>query len=154
MVSSSRIEMEKFNGQNFELWKLKMEDILVDREQWTMVFPGTQPIGMLTEEWEKLKRRERSMICLCLADSVWLNVSGEDSAKKLWEKMGSLYQSNSLVNKLFLINKLYLLRMSDGSSMIEHLNVFNTILSQLSSVDIKITEEEKCNPIMFFSRLP
>jgi hypothetical protein len=34
--------------------------------------------------------------------------------------------------------------MSDGISMTEHLNVFNTILSQLSSVDIKITEEEKC----------
>jgi hypothetical protein len=50
----------------------------------------------------------------------------------------------SLVNKLFLKNKLYLLRMSDGSSVTEHLNVFNTIISQLSFVDIKITEEEKC----------
>jgi hypothetical protein len=25
-----RIESEKFNGQNFELWKLKIEDLLVD----------------------------------------------------------------------------------------------------------------------------
>jgi hypothetical protein len=30
MASSSRIEIEKFNGQNFDIWKLKMEDILVD----------------------------------------------------------------------------------------------------------------------------
>jgi hypothetical protein len=50
----------------------------------------------------------------------------------------------SLLNKLFLRNKLYLLSMSDGSSVTEHLNAFNTIISQLSSVDIKITEEEKC----------
>jgi hypothetical protein len=28
--------------------------------------------------------------------------------------------------------------------MTEHLNAFNTIISQLSFVDIKITEEEKC----------
>jgi hypothetical protein len=144
MASSSRIEIEKFNGQNFELWKLKMEDLLVDREQWTTVCPGTQPTGMSTEEWEKLERRERSMIQLCLADSVLLNVSGEDSTKKLWDKLGSLYQSKSLVNKLFLRKKLYLLRMSDGSSVTEHLNVFNTVLIQLSSVDIKITDEEKC----------
>jgi hypothetical protein len=34
--------------------------------------------------------------------------------------------------------------MSDGSSVTEHLNVFNTMVSQLSSVDINITEEEKC----------
>jgi hypothetical protein len=34
--------------------------------------------------------------------------------------------------------------MSDCSSVTENLNVFNTVLSQLSSVDIKITDEEKC----------
>jgi hypothetical protein len=36
MESNSRIEIEKFNGQNFELWKLKIEDLLVDREQWVV----------------------------------------------------------------------------------------------------------------------
>jgi hypothetical protein len=36
--------VEKFNGKSFELWKLKMEDILVDREQWMAVDPGTAPI--------------------------------------------------------------------------------------------------------------
>jgi hypothetical protein len=43
MESSSRIEIEKFNSKNFELWKLKMEDLLVDKEQWIIVDPGTQP---------------------------------------------------------------------------------------------------------------
>jgi hypothetical protein len=68
-----------------------MEDILVGREQWTVVCPGKQTTGMSREEWEKLERRARSKIQLCLADSVLLNVSGEDSAKKLWDKMGILY---------------------------------------------------------------
>ena len=31
MASNGKIEIEKFNGQSFELWKLKMEDLLVDR---------------------------------------------------------------------------------------------------------------------------
>jgi hypothetical protein len=30
MESSSRIEIEKLNGHNFELQKLKIEDLLVD----------------------------------------------------------------------------------------------------------------------------
>jgi hypothetical protein len=88
MASNSRIEIEKFNGQNFELWNLKIEDLLVDREQWVVVFPGTIPIGMSMKEWEKLERRERSTIRLCLADLILLNVSGEDSTKKLWDKLG------------------------------------------------------------------
>ena len=32
VTSNSRVEIKKFNGQNFVLWKLKMEDILVDKE--------------------------------------------------------------------------------------------------------------------------
>jgi hypothetical protein len=69
------------------------------------------------------------MIRLCLSDSVLLNISREDTTKKMWDKLGSLYQSKSLVNKLFLEKKLYLLRMSERSSITEHLNVFNTIIS-------------------------
>ena len=53
--------------------------------------PGTKPTGVSTEDWEKLDRKARSMIHLCLLDSVLLNVSGEDSVKKLWEKLGNLY---------------------------------------------------------------
>eukprot|EP00253_Pinus_taeda_P016370 PITA_16370 len=65
-------------------------------------------------------------------------------AKALWDKLGTLYQSKSLVNKLFLQKKMYNLRMKDGDSVTEHLNAFNTVVSQLSSFDIKISDEDKC----------
>jgi hypothetical protein len=32
MERSYRIDIENFNSKNFELWKLKMEDLLVDKE--------------------------------------------------------------------------------------------------------------------------
>jgi hypothetical protein len=169
MTNSSRIEIEKFNSKNFELWKLKMEDLLVDKEQWIVVDPGTQPIGtsststqatgtqptstqttstpttgMSKEDWEKLDRRARSTIRLFLADSVLLNVSREYTTKELWDKLGNLYQLKSLVNKMFLRKKLYHLRMEDGDSVTEHLNAFNTLVSQLVSVNITIAEEDKC----------
>ena len=94
--------------------------------------------------WDKLDRKVRSTIHLCLSDLILLNVFGEDIAIKLWEKLGNLYQSKSLVNKLFLQNKLYYLRMEDGESMKEHLNAFNTLVSHLNSIDIKMGEEDKC----------
>ena len=65
MVINSRIEIEKFNGHNFELWKLKMEDLLVDQEQWIVVDLGTKPTRMSRDDWDKLERRERSTIILC-----------------------------------------------------------------------------------------
>jgi hypothetical protein len=113
MSINSKIEIKKFNGLNFELWKFKNENILVDQEQWAAVCRGTILTSMSKEEWEKLERRTRIMIRLYLANSILLNVLGEYSTKKLWDKLGILYQSKSLVNKLFLRNKLYLWRMSD-----------------------------------------
>ena len=49
MESGGKIEIEKFNGQSFELWKLKMEDLLVDKDQWIAVYPGTKPTKMSHE---------------------------------------------------------------------------------------------------------
>jgi len=101
MESSSKINIGKFNGQRFEFWKLKMEDIFVDKEQWVIVDPGTTPTGMLMKDWMKLDRKEKSTIQLCLSNSMLLNVWGEATTKELWDKLGALYQSKSLVNKIF-----------------------------------------------------
>eukprot|EP00253_Pinus_taeda_P030467 PITA_30467 len=108
MASSGKIEIKKFNGQSFELWKLKMEDLLVDKDQRVTVDPG------------------------------------EAMAKALWDKLGTFYQSKSLVNKLFLRKKIYNLRMKDRSLVTEHLNAFNIVVNQLAFVDIKISDEDKC----------
>jgi len=144
MARSGKIKIEKFNGQSFELWKLKMEDLLVDKDQWIGVDPGTKPTGVSDEEWKKLDQKIKSTIRLCVSDLVMLNVLREATAKALWDKLGTLYQSKSLVNKLFLWKKLYNLRMKDGDSVAEHLNTFNTVVSQLLSIDIKISDEDKC----------
>ena len=71
-------------------------------------------------------------------------MSEEATTKNLWKKLGKLDHSKSLINKLFLRKKLYNLRMRDGDSMVENLNAFNTMVSQLVSVEIKISDEDKC----------
>eukprot|EP00253_Pinus_taeda_P005842 PITA_05842 len=77
MVSSGNIEIEKFNGESFELWKLKMEDLLVDKDQWITVDPSTKPTGVTDEEWKKLDRKAKSTIRLCVSDSVLLMYQGK-----------------------------------------------------------------------------
>ena len=109
-----------------------------------MVDLGTKPTGVSDEECKMLDQKEKNTIELRVSYSVLLNVLGEAIMKALWDKLGTLYQSKSLVNKLFLQKKLYNLRMKDGDSVTKHLNAFNIVVSQLSSVDIKISDEDKC----------
>ena len=91
MASNSKMEIEKFNGKSFELWKLKMEDLLVERDQWIAVDLGMAPIGTSADDWKNMDPKAKSTIRLCLSDSVLLNVSEEATAKDLWEKLGKLY---------------------------------------------------------------
>ena len=73
-----------------------------------------------------------------------MNVFGEDSAVNIWEKLGSLYQSKSLVNKIFIQKKLFHLRMDENDTVIEHLNVYNTLVSHINFVGIRMANEDKC----------
>jgi hypothetical protein len=121
-----------------------MEDLLVERDQWVAVDPSTAPTRMLVDDYKKLDWKAKSTIRLCLSDSILLNVSGEATTKELWDKLGNLYQSKSLVNKLFMRKNMYNLRMRDGDSMTKHLNAFNIVVIQLLSIEIKISDEDKC----------
>ena len=50
MANDEKIEIEKFNGQSFELWKLEMQDLLVDKDKWISVDMGTKPTAMSDED--------------------------------------------------------------------------------------------------------
>jgi hypothetical protein len=75
MASNLKMDIEKFNGQIFELWNLKMEDLFVEKYQWSMVDPCTTPTRTSIDDWKKLDWKAKSTIRLCLSNLVLLNVS-------------------------------------------------------------------------------
>jgi hypothetical protein len=121
-----------------------MEDFLVDRDHWISVDPGTTPTRTSANDWKNFDRKAKSIIRLCLSDSILLNVSEEVTTKDLWDKLGKLYHYKSLVNKLFLRKQFYNLRMRDRDAVAEPLNAFNIVVSHSESVEIKISDEDKC----------
>jgi hypothetical protein len=71
-------------------------------------------------------------------------VSGEDTTKELWDKLGDWYQSNALINKVFLWKNFYNLRMKNKDLVTHNLYTFNIVVIQLFFVDINISNEHKC----------
>ena len=49
--------------------------------------------------------------------------------------------SKSLMNKLLLKKKLYGLKMAEGSTLDQHINMFNHIISYMNRVEVKFEEE-------------
>jgi hypothetical protein len=85
------MKINNFNGQSFESWKLKMEDLLVERDQWIAMDLGTMPTKNSIDDWKRLDRKAKRTIQLCVSDSVLLNVSEEATAKYLWDTLGKFY---------------------------------------------------------------
>ena len=59
----------------------------------------------------------------------------------LMKALSSMYEKPLANNKVQLIKKLFNLKMVEGSPMAQHLNEFNTITNQLSSVEIDFDDE-------------
>ena len=71
------------------------------------------------------------------------NMIDEETTTGLWSRLETLYMTKGLSNKLYLKKQLYGLRMKEGTTVLEHLNFFKKIISELLAVDVMIDEEDK-----------
>ena len=60
--------------------------------------------------------------------------------------------SRTLTTKLYLKQKLYGLKMQEGSDLAEHINVFNQVVADLGNVEVKVDDEDKA--IILLCSLP
>ena len=57
------------------------------------------------------------------------------------DTLDRLYEKPSSSNKLFIMKILFNMKMSEGGSVADHLNDFNTVTNQLSSVKVDFDDE-------------
>ena len=95
---------------------------------------------MSNDEWDILDRKALGSIQLCLAPSVAFNITKVKMTEDLMKTLATLYEKPSTSNKVFLMKHLFNMKMAEGGYVIDHLNEFNTITSQLSSVCINFNE--------------
>ena len=60
-----------------------------------------------------------------------------------------MYEKSSAMNKVYLMQRLFNLQMSEGGSVASRINEFNMIVSQLSSVDINFEYKIKALILMY-----
>jgi hypothetical protein len=106
-MQSAKFKIEKFNGKNnFEIWKVKMHDLLMQQGAVKVLLGKVkQPASITNDDWDEMDGRALSVIRLCLADDVLFNIFTENTTVGLWSKLESLYMMKYLTNKIFLEKK-------------------------------------------------
>uniref|UniRef100_A0A2N9EJ65 protein-serine/threonine phosphatase n=1 Tax=Fagus sylvatica TaxID=28930 RepID=A0A2N9EJ65_FAGSY len=105
------------------------------------LFWGRKPEDMEDAEWTLLDRQVLGVIRLTLSRTVAHNVVKEKTTAELMTALCGMYEKPSANNKVHLMKKLFNLKMAEGTAVAQHLNEFNTITNQLSSVEIEFDDE-------------
>ena len=96
---------------------------------------------MKDEEWILFDRQVLVVIRLTLSRSIAHNVVKEKITVNLLKELSGMYEKLSASNKVHLMKKLFNLKMVENALVAQHLNEFNTITNQLSSVEIDFDYE-------------
>ena len=76
-----KYEIEKFNGNNFSLWKMKIKVVL--RKNNCLKAIGEKPIELIDDKWNEIDGNTISDLYLALEDEVLSNVAEKKTAKEI-----------------------------------------------------------------------
>ena len=151
--SATKFEVKKFNGKGIISFLAKEGEAVAGATGSSQDLSGnvSKTCRYADEDWEEMDLKSTSTIQLYFADEVMYNVMDEETVTRLWSSLKILYMTKNLSNKLYLKKQLYGLHMNEGTTLLEHLNFFNEIISELLAIDVKIKEEDKA--LIFLSSL-
>jgi len=105
---------------------------------------------MSQTDWELLGRQALGVVKLTLAKNVAYNIVNENTTYGLI--LSNMYEKTFASNKVFLICQLVNTKMQEGTTVIDHVNEFNSLLLRLVSMDIKF--EDRVQVLLLLSSLP
>lgn len=101
-------------------------------------------------EFMKLDGKASSLIRLPLVKDILFHVSEDETTKNVWSKLQSMYLSKSLTNKLVVKQKLFMLRMNEGTELEAHLNyVKKVIYEMMVDKDFNLKEKDLCLILLY-----
>ena len=152
-VEDNRLRIEKFGGQNFRYWMMQIEDYLYQKDLFLpLQGEAGKPEKMDDDKWKVLDRKALATIRLNLHQHVTYNVSHATTTKELMEALEALYEKPSASNKVYLMKKLFNLKMQQGARVADFLNEFQAVVQQLAAVDLKFDNEIQA--LLLLSCLP
>ena len=116
---SASIRNDRFNGENFHLWKFKVQMVLEDKELWGIVSGDERgPVGTYVteaqkERYRKQARKTLATICLSLGDNQLSLVRSSQNAQEAGNRLEDHHQVKSLANKLFLGKRYFSMTMDE-----------------------------------------
>ena len=137
--------VEKFNGDNFSLFKFKMEMILDEKDLWDLVegseeAPSSGSDPKVIAAFRKRERTAFRILCSHMVDAQIQHVKSCKGAAEAWKVLCGIHETKGLANVLFLRRKFFTMKMQETDDLLQHINKVKTLADQLDALDVPVTE--------------
>lgn len=130
---------------------MQIKDYLYSKKLQLLLL-NKKPEGMKDDEWNLLNRKMFGVSRLIPLKKAGHNMAAEKTTTGLMKVLSDMNGKPCVCNKVHLMKKLFNLNMTEGATVVEHLNKFNTIINQLIFIEIK-SDDEVC-AIILLALLP
>jgi len=122
-MATTKFDLQQFDGRiNFGIWKVRLIVVLVQQNlKATLDVKEKRPLKMKEQEWNDIDQKALSTIQLSITDDVLQEVISETTTMELLNKLESLYMKKTMANRLGVLQKLCMLRMHEGTSIVKTL---------------------------------
>lgn len=143
---SARV-IDKFKGENFNLWKFKMEMVLASMDLWEIVDDTEEPPSFdedpkVKKDYERRVKKAMSVIGLNLVDSQLAHIKSCKGPAEAWRTLCNIHETRSLSNILFIRRKFFTSKMQEGSDLLNHTNQVKALADQLTCLDVPVRDED------------
>ena len=133
--------VDKFNGENFSLWKFKMEMVLALSDLWDIVdeSEGAPPSNADVKNkkaFEKQSKTAFGIITINLVDKEMAHIKHCKGLAEAWKTLCNIHETKSLSNILFFIRKFFTIKMQKADDMLDHINKVKSLVDQLTCLEV------------------
>ena len=143
---SARV-IDKFKGDNFNLWKFKMEMVLESMDLWEIVEGSEEPPPFeddpkVKKDYNRRVKKAMSVIGLNLVDDQLAHIKSCKGPTEAWKTLCNIHKTRSLSNILFIRRKFFTIKMQEGDDLLNHINQVKTLADQLTCLEVPVRDED------------
>ena len=117
--TKSLLEIKRFDGTSFDLWKERMQGILFLKDCEDALLE-TKPAAMTDEDWARLNKKAIAYIKMAVSDDVLTDIKRLDTGYAIWKKLKDTYENTTPVNQVHLMRKLVNMELDESKPASEH----------------------------------
>ncbi|UYV74915.1 hypothetical protein LAZ67_12001794 [Cordylochernes scorpioides] len=141
-------QIQKFNGDNFHLWKFQMKIILEAKDLLSItdgseVKPEIEDIAKFSN-WKKKDAKSKMLITTALEFKYLQQIVNCQTSAEMWKKLSTIYVLKSETNKYLLQQRFFEYKMNPNDNIATHISKVETLAQQMKDLAWdSVSSEEK-----------